>query len=104
MLNILIKYDAEVDIHKGTMENLGKKIRDARKHLKISQAELAGKTGISRTSLSQIERGSIQDIGIRKVIRILEYLGLEISVRPAGAPPTLDELTAEKEASEGLET
>lgn len=80
------------------MKQLGEKIREQRKRYKISQAELARKTGISRTSLSQIESGTITDIGIRKVIRILDYLGFELTVRPAGAPPTLDELREEREA------
>ena len=77
---------------------LGKNIKEARRRLKITQAELAAKTGVSRTTMSQLEGGTITDIGIRKVIRILEYLGLEISVRPAGSPPTLDELSAERAA------
>ncbi len=80
------------------MIRLGEKIKEQRKRYKISQAELAQRTGISRTSLSQLESGTITDIGIRKVMRILEYLGLELTVRPAGAPPTLDELREEREA------
>ncbi|MBI5196476.1 MAG: helix-turn-helix transcriptional regulator [Nitrospirae bacterium] len=80
------------------MKQLGEKIQGQRKRYKLSQAELAQKTGISRTSLSQLESGAITDIGIRKVMRILEYLGLELTVRPAGAPPTLDELKKEMEA------
>lgn len=80
------------------MKHLSKVIREQRKRYKISQAELAGKTGISRTSLSLLETGTITDIGIRKVIRILDYLGFELAVRPAGAPPTLDELCEEREA------
>lgn len=80
------------------MIRLGEKIKEQRKRYKISQAELARKTGISRTSLSQLESGTITDIGIRKVMRIFEYLGLELTVRPAGAPPTLDELREDREA------
>jgi len=34
----------------------------------------------------------VQGIGVRKLARILEFLGLELRVRPSGAPPTLDEL------------
>jgi predicted XRE-type DNA-binding protein len=51
--------------------------------------------GIGRSSLSQIENGAIQDIGIRKVIRVLYFLGLELTTRPQGAPPTLEELRTE---------
>jgi transcriptional regulator with XRE-family HTH domain len=50
---------------------------------------------MSRTTISQIENGTIQDIGIRKIIRILEILDLELRTRSAGSPPTLDELREE---------
>ena len=71
---------------------IGENIRKERKHQKISQGNLAKTLGMSRSTISQIEAGIVQDIGIRKLIRILDHLGLELRVRPAGAPPTLDEL------------
>jgi hypothetical protein len=39
----------------------------------------------------------IQDIGVRKLFRILEILDLEVKIRRAGSPPTLDELREENE-------
>jgi transcriptional regulator with XRE-family HTH domain len=57
--------------------------------------KLAQDLGISRTTVIQIESGTIQEIGVRKLIRILDYLGLELRVRAAGSPPTLDELMQE---------
>jgi transcriptional regulator with XRE-family HTH domain len=76
---------------------IGADIRKERKLRKISQVKLAKDVGMSRSTVSQIETGVVQDIGIRKLIRILDYLGLELRVRPAGLPPTLDELREEKE-------
>jgi transcriptional regulator with XRE-family HTH domain len=77
--------------------DIGRSIREARKRQKITQAEAAKAAGIGRSSLSQIENGIIQDIGIRKVIRILDFLSLELTTRPKGAPPTLEELKRERE-------
>jgi len=71
---------------------IGKYIRRERKQRKISQSALAELLGMSRSTISQIENGTVQDIGVRKLIRILEFLDLELRVRPAGVPPTLDEL------------
>jgi transcriptional regulator with XRE-family HTH domain len=51
---------------------------------------------MSRTTIGQIENGTVQEIGVRKLIRILEFLGLELRVRPAGQPPTLEELREEE--------
>ncbi len=75
---------------------IGEQIRKARKSRKITQAELAKALGMSRTTIGQIENGTIQEIGVRKLIRVLEFVGLELRVRPAGSPPTLEELREEE--------
>lgn len=76
--------------------DIGGEIRKERKRRKISQEKMAKDLEMSRATISQIESGTVQEIGFRKLIRILEYLELELRVRPAGAPPTLDELRGEK--------
>ncbi|MBT0652742.1 helix-turn-helix domain-containing protein [Geomobilimonas luticola] len=76
--------------------DIGEEIRNERKRRKISQEKMAKDLEMSRATISQIESGTVQEIGVRKLIRILEYLDLELRVRPAGAPPTLDELRDEK--------
>ena len=75
---------------------IGEKIRKERKLRKISQEKMAKDLEMSRTTISQIESGTVQEIGVRKLIRMLEYLNLELRVRPAGIPPTLDELRGER--------
>jgi transcriptional regulator with XRE-family HTH domain len=72
--------------------DIGGEIKKERKRRKVSQEKLAHELGMSRTTISQIESGTVQEIGVRKLIRILDYLGLELRVRAAGSPPTLDEL------------
>lgn len=67
----------------------------ARKSRRISQADLAKMLGMSRTTIGQIENGTVQDIGVRKLLRLLEYLGLELRVRRADRRPTLEELREE---------
>jgi transcriptional regulator with XRE-family HTH domain len=76
---------------------IGKHIRQERKKRKLSQASLAGMLGMSRTTIGQIENGTIQEIGVRKLIRILDILDLELRTRQAGSPPTLDELREEED-------
>ncbi|HIJ96670.1 MAG TPA: helix-turn-helix transcriptional regulator [Desulfuromonadales bacterium] len=71
---------------------IGEHIRQVRKKNKLSQTELARILGMSRTTIGQIESGTVREIGVRKLIRILEYLGLELRVRQLGTPPTLEEL------------
>ncbi|MCF6180352.1 MAG: helix-turn-helix domain-containing protein [Geopsychrobacter sp.] len=74
---------------------IGRHIRQERKKRKLTQAQLAGLLGMSRSTISQIEKGTVQEIGVRKLIRILEIIDLELRIRPAGLPPTLDELREE---------
>ncbi len=72
--------------------DIGQQIRQARKDRRLTQATLAAALGMSRATISQLEQGTVQDLGIRKVVRLLEFLGLTLQVRPQGKPPTLDEL------------
>ena len=74
---------------------IGQNIRNERKRRKLTQGRLADLLGMSRATISQIENGTVQDIGVRKILRILEILDLELKVRKAGSPPTLDELQQE---------
>ena len=76
--------------------NIGQQIRQVRKKRHISQAQLAKALGMSRTTIGQIENGTVQEIGVRKLTRVLEFLQLELRVRPAGSPPTLEELREEE--------
>lgn len=75
---------------------IGEQIRRSRKGRNISQADLAKSLGMSRTTIGQLENGTIQEIGVRKLIRVLEYLELELRIRPSGKPPTLEELREEE--------
>ncbi len=76
---------------------IGSQIRKNRVDRHITQQQLAQALGMSRTTIGQIENGIVQEIGVRKLIRILEFLDLEFRVRPAGSPPTLDELHEENQ-------
>ena len=77
--------------------DIGQHIRKERKKRKLSQERLAKLLGMSRATISQIENGVIQDIGVRKLFRVLDVLDLELKVRSAGSPPTLEELQDESE-------
>ena len=80
----------------GDLKKIGNQVREVRKGQGLTQAVLAAGAGISRTTLSLLESGMVQELGIRKVIRILDRLGLELTTRPAGAPPTLEEIREER--------
>ncbi len=55
---------------------LGDRIREARLHYGMSQAELARRIGISATALNQIESGKTPDPGVSRIIGIARVLGV----------------------------
>lgn len=64
------------------LQELGYEIRRARLELGLTQAQLAKAAGLSRTTLNQFENGLFPDLGVRKVLAILEKLALDLSVQP----------------------
>ena len=66
-------------------------IRDQRKMLRLSQADIGKTAGISREHYLRFERGD-ESISLRRFLRICGALGLEISVRPGSGRPTIEDL------------
>jgi len=60
-------------------EEIGKLIKHRRKVLGLTIRELADLTGMSKTTISQIERG-VNNPTIEVLYNIFEYLNLEIKV------------------------
>lgn len=65
-------------------------IREAREKAGLTQAELARRLRMSRATISRIENGTIEELGVRKLAQLCDRLGLEISVHPR-RPLTLHE-------------
>lgn len=84
--------------------SIGHQIASRRKDMKLSQAELARKAGISRATLDALENQRAGELGFSKVNRLLAALGLELIVQPASSRrPTLDELIEEDRDDQGLD-
>lgn len=73
-------------------QNLGQTLCTLRQQHGVSQQMLATHTGISRATINALENGRSGDIGIRKVIKILDYLGKELTIRDKSPFPTFEEL------------
>ena len=84
--------------------SIGKVIAESRKKLKLSQAALARKAGLSRATLEALENGRAGELGFSKVTRLLAALGLELTLQTAGSRrPTLDELMQEDRDDKSLD-
>lgn len=75
---------------------LSKQISILRKSQNISQSEMAKDLNISRATISSFENANANDIGIKKVLQILDYLNYEICFKEKSAFPTLEELQNEQ--------
>lgn len=70
-------------------------MRTTRRQKRLSQERLGRLLGMSRATISGIETGRIQEIGLRKVMALLASLGLELMIVAKQRYPTLQELRRE---------
>jgi len=59
-------------------EKVGKKIKEIRKQKSLSQEELAFRSGLHRTYISDIERGS-RNVSVKNIEKIARALGVKSS-------------------------
>ena len=84
--------------------SIGIQIAKRRKTLKLSQAELARKAGVSRATLDALENGRAGELGFSKLTKLLTAVGLELALQAATSQrPTLDELMQEDRDDKGLD-
>ena len=79
-----------------TLMELGGAVAAKRKALRLSQSEVASRTGLTRETLVRFERGQLTEFGSRKLLAVLAVLGMELSFIEAGMTGTLDELRRER--------
>jgi len=79
-----------------TLGELGEAVAARRKALKMSQSEVANRTGLTRETLVRFERGQLSEFGSRKLLAVLAVLGQELTFTEVGAAGTLDELRRER--------
>ena len=83
--------------------SIGKKIADSRKKLKLSQAALSRRAGLSRATLDALENGRAGELGFSKLTKLLAALGLELKLQTSSQRPTLDELLQEERDDQSLD-
>ncbi len=65
-----------------TLAQIGNAVRDARRRSRLSQAALAQKAGIARSSLSALENG-LGNAELNTLLALLQVLALDLQVVPA---------------------
>jgi transcriptional regulator with XRE-family HTH domain len=81
------------------LADLGKRIARRRRELRLTQAELAQRAGLSRATIAALETGKLGELGMNKGARLLDTLNLELRVSEANrGRPTLEDLQRENHA------
>ena len=83
------------------LTEFGKQISILRKQQKIRQEQLAKDLGISRATISALENGNGSNVGIKKVLQIVDYLGFELALIEKSPFPTFDDLKRADESNDG---
>ena len=87
-----------------TLFSLGEQIAAKRKALGLSQAALAKKARVGRSTLDGLENARLGELGYSKINNILTALGLELKLQDARARrPTLEELLDEDRNDQSLD-
>ncbi len=63
----------------------------------MTQKQLASLCGLGQSTLARFETGGVAEFGARKLLRLLEALGYEMSFTPAGLSFTLDDALRERQ-------
>jgi transcriptional regulator with XRE-family HTH domain len=83
------------------LPELGLAVAELRRRRGVTQAQLAAQAGLQQSTLSRFEVGRVGEFGSRKLLRLLELLGAELTFTKAATPQafTLDDAFAERTAA-----
>lgn len=77
---------------------MARAIASHRKRKGLTQAALATKARVSRPLIAKLETGRYPEIGVKKLLRILHAVGLDLRITTLNLKrPTLEDLVAENE-------
>jgi transcriptional regulator with XRE-family HTH domain len=65
------------------LSEIGQRIREQRRALGLTQEQLARLSELSRTTINQMENGTLVDLGYTKLSNLLSLLGLDLHAQPA---------------------
>lgn len=64
------------------LQELSSVVRTRRADMGLTQASLAKLSGLSRATVNQVENGTIHDLSLTRASRLLDSLGLQVTVAP----------------------
>jgi len=77
--------------------DIGRLIAEGRRRAKLSQSEFASQLGVSRKTISDIERGAAEHLSMNTALAALWLAGFQLEANQR-RPPTLSEVMARRAA------
>ena len=83
-------------LHRISQSNeIGRLVAEGRKRANLSQSEFATQLGVSRKTVSDIERGVAEHLSLNTALQALWLAGFQLEALPR-RPPTLSEVMARR--------
>lgn len=79
-----------------TLADMAEQLKRARQEAGLSQAELAQRAGVSRTTLARMETLARGDMSVSVLLKLLEGAGYDVQVVKKGHQRTLEDILAEQ--------
>ncbi|TEA79918.1 helix-turn-helix domain-containing protein [Allopusillimonas ginsengisoli] len=87
------------------MMEIGALIKARRVQCGLNQMQLAEQAGVSRATLSALENGHLPELGVNRLLRILEAVQFDMNFTPSmDYRPTMDELQNKREQDDAPRT
>jgi transcriptional regulator with XRE-family HTH domain len=80
-----------------SLYTLGRAVAQLRQERGMTQKQLAALCGLGQSTLARFETGGVAEFGSRKLLRLLEVLGHELSFMPKSRSFTLDDALAQRQ-------
>lgn len=80
-----------------SLYSLGRAVAQLRHERGMTQKQLAALCGLGQSTLARFETGGVAEFGSRKLLRLLEVLGHELTFTPKSSSFTLDDALAERQ-------
>ena len=84
-----------------TLADMAALLKAARKDAGLSQAKLAERAGVARTTLARMETLAKGDMSVSALVRLLEAAGYDLKTVKAGHGRTLEDILAEQRSGAG---
>jgi len=81
-----------------TLADVADLLRQIRKEARLSQAELARRAGVSRTTVARMETLAKGDMSVSVLLRLWEAAGYDLKPVKQGHVRTLEDILAEQRA------